>query len=467
MKAGRPPRRSNLVDQFDADSITKQRFKVLLRTISGELSVADACHSLAISQARFFELRTTMLQAALDSLQPKQPGRPAQKIDAESQRIHDLEQQNLELRVHLAAARRKIRIAVVAFHRWIDRFHHDQYDAATLLDLHSRTIDRWKCRWIENKLRSEPRGRPLVASHVADRRDVYQLLDAIGPHIGCSSLEVFFPLMSRRELRRLLRRYRYIWRKEKRLKLHELRWHCTGAVWAIDYTDPPAPIDGIYSSILVVRDLASGYQLLALPTSDQTAKTAREALLPLFRQFGPPIVLKSDNGSFRAREMIAFLKQWNVCPLLSPARTPQYNGAVEAGIGSIKTRAHHIATQHGRPGEWTCDDVEAARMLANATARPHGRSAPTPNFYWKRRDDITLAERNRFFETLKLFQQRIDARTKTASLSGEPPVRNDHDAALFHRVAIRRALVARRLLTLTKPRRITPPINSQKVDKIS
>jgi hypothetical protein len=164
--------------------------------------------------------------------------------------------------------------------------------------------------------------------------------------------------------------------------------------------------------------------------------------------------------------MIHFLKQWNVCPLLSPPRTPQYNGAVEAGIGSIKTRAHHIAALHGRPGEWTCDDVEAARLLANATARPNGRRAPTPQSAWRRRDDISLAQRNRFGETLKLFQQRLDSRLQAVSLSAVPAARPDSDTALFHRIAIRRALVARHLLTLTKPRRITPPIKSQKVDKI-
>jgi hypothetical protein len=364
------------------------------------------------------------------------------------------------------AARRKIRIAVVAFRRWITRCHQQHYDPAALLELHPRTLARWQRLWVASKLRSKPRGRPLVAAYVPDRNQVIHLLDCIGPHIGCSTLELFFPLMSRRELRRLLLRYRRVWRKKNRLQLHQLRWHRTGSVWAIDYTDPPAPIDGQFSSILVVRDLASGYQLLALPTTDQTAKTAGDALLPLFRKFGTPIVLKSDNGSFRAHDMIRFLKQHNVCPLLSPPRTPAYNGAVEAGIGSIKTRAHHIAAQHGRPGEWTCDDVEAARLLANATARPHGRRGPPPQAAWRRRDDISLAERNRFFETLKLFQRRLDSRHQPAALSSEPAATTGSDAALFHRIAIRRALVARRLLTLSKPRRITPPIKSQKVDNI-
>jgi hypothetical protein len=394
---------------------------------------------------------------------------------------HDPVRQNNLQKRRAGNARRAIRIAALAFHRWIARAHPDQYNAAQLLQLHPRTITRWQQLWTHSKLRPQTRGRPSLSAPVTDRRQVFQLLNALGPHIGCPTLEVFFPLMARRELRDLLRRYRYLWRKHSRLKLHQLTWHRPGSVWAIDYTDPPAPIDGIYSSILVVRDLASGYQLLALPTPNQTAKTACDALLPLFRKFGPPIVLKSDNGCFRAHEMIRFLEPWKVCLLLSPPRTPKYNGAVEAGIGSIKTRAHHIATQHGRTGEWTCDDVEAARLLANATARPHGRHAPTPQSVWKRHDDVSLADRNRFFETLKIFQRRVDSALQAkkaqnstmpkpsnpaAAPKHKPVARIPGDAALFHRVAIRRALVARRLLTLTKPRRITPPIKSQKVDKI-
>ena len=363
-------------------------------------------------------------------------------------------------------AKRKVRIAAVAFRRWIARYH-PRLSPDPLLRLPHHTLVRWQRRWISSKLRAKPRGRPVVISHRNHRDQVKHLLDALGPHIACSTLEIFFPLMSRRELRRLLERYRRIGRKKKRLQLHQLHWHRPGSVWAIDYTEPPAPVDGLYSSILVVRDLASGYQLLALPTTDQTAKTACDALLPLFRKFGPPIVLKSDNGSFRAHEMRRFLQHWNVCPMLSPPRTPQYNGAVEAGIGSIKTRAHHIAALHGRPGEWTCDDVEAARLLANSTARPRRRRGPTPHSAWKRRDHISIPDRKWFFETLKLFQRRLDAKRQTAPLSPEPPARATNDAALFRRIAIRRALVARGLLTITKPRRITPAIKSQKVDKIT
>ena len=67
MKPGRPPKKANLVEHLDADPNTKERLKVLLQSITGELSVDHASRKLGISHARFFELRATMLQGALDS----------------------------------------------------------------------------------------------------------------------------------------------------------------------------------------------------------------------------------------------------------------------------------------------------------------------------------------------------------------------------------------------------------------
>jgi len=71
--------------------------------------------------------------------------------------------------------------------------------------------------------------------------------------------------------------------------------------------------------------------------------------------------------------------------LFSPPYYPQYNGACEAGFGTLKTYAHHEAAKHGRPHQWSCDDVEAARMRANELSRPHGYLRPTPaeNYLWR------------------------------------------------------------------------------------
>jgi len=112
MTRGRPPLGPNIVEHFDADPNTKERLQVLLETLAGELSVPHACQKLGMSQARFFELRATMLQAALDSLQPKPAGRPPHQVDPACERIQQLERQNQDLRVHLAAAQLREEIAL-------------------------------------------------------------------------------------------------------------------------------------------------------------------------------------------------------------------------------------------------------------------------------------------------------------------------------------------------------------------
>lgn len=112
MPRGRPPLGPDIVQHCDADPNTKRRLQVILQTLAGELSVADACQQLDISQTRFFELRAAMLQGALDSLSPKTAGRPAQAVDPAQQRIGQLEQQIQDLRVHLAAAQLREEIAL-------------------------------------------------------------------------------------------------------------------------------------------------------------------------------------------------------------------------------------------------------------------------------------------------------------------------------------------------------------------
>ena len=56
----------------------------------------------------------------------------------------------------------------------------------------------------------------------------------------------------------------------------------------------------------------------------------------------------------------------------SSPRRPRYNAAAKASLGAVKTRALAIATSHGRPQFWTCDDLEAARVEANRDAGPWG-----------------------------------------------------------------------------------------------
>jgi transposase InsO family protein len=227
--------------------------------------------------------------------------------------------------------------------------------------------------------------------------------------------------------------------------LHTLHWRRAGTVWAVDFAEPRHPVDGCFQHLLAVRDLASGYQLLWLPVADESEDTAVHGLQSLF-EHGAPLVLKSDNGpAFISDKLAMLLKSFQVLHLFSPLRLPSYNGSCEAGIGSMKTRTHHEAARRGCPQEWNCDDVEAARLQANQTARPWGHRAPTPEEAWNARTPIQPHEREAFLAEVLQLEKEVREQQ-----GHELEVELDRTAqAAVDRIAIRRALVAAGYLDFT------------------
>ena len=187
----------------------------------------------------------------------------------------------------------------------------------------------------------------------------------VGPGIEHRPLQAAFPELARREAENLRYRFRRLWKLDNRGFVHVLHWHHPGAVWAMDHSEPPRPIDGRWPYILAVRDLASGCQLAWLPVLDETAETTIDALQWLFLEHGPPLVLKSDNGSgFIAEDTRAFWPAGRSAPS-SHRPIRRSTMAVEAGNGALKTRTHEEAARQGRRGHWTADDTEVARRMAN------------------------------------------------------------------------------------------------------
>ncbi len=171
-----------------------------------------------------------------------------------------------------------------------------------------------------------------------------------------------------------------------------------------------------------------------------------------------------DNGSaFLADVTQAFLHQHRVLPLFSPPYTPRYNGAIEAGIGSLKTRTETHASRQGHPGSWSADDVAAAHLEANAIARPHGPGGPTPDTLWGKRAPILHSERTVFLETVERHRQqaRHERGLDTSSIATDTSAGRSLD-----RIAIRRALVEHGYL-LFRRRRVPLPITHQEVTKHS
>ena len=116
MSRGRPPKGPELVEGIDGSELAKLRLKVILQTVAGEITVADACTQLNVSEARFHELRTEVLRSAAQALEPKPAGRPAKEVDKDADEVTRLKKEIQELKIDLRAAQIREELAMLMPH---------------------------------------------------------------------------------------------------------------------------------------------------------------------------------------------------------------------------------------------------------------------------------------------------------------------------------------------------------------
>jgi transposase InsO family protein len=359
---------------------------------------------------------------------------------------------------------RAIRKGAIAFRRWTARDGWTRQKAAESLGIATSTLAGWEREWAEDRMKALSLGRPPDIVDQPTRARIMTAFQIYGPDVSVATLMAEVPEAGRRELEDLAVRYRRLF-KRSLPSPHVLRWLVPGAVWATDYIEElPGRIDGRYRYILVVRDLASGEMLLALPTLSKSAETVVAALETIFKQYGPPLVLKADN-SFYAGVLDKLFQDYGVIPLLSPPGCPRYNGACEAGIGGLQAAIHIEAARFDRPGEWTCDDVEKARLVANAEHHPWGLAQPTPDQAWASRSPLTEELRQALAASVQQLipQARLELKLDP-NIPWDQLDRWKQGAVL--REAVRRALVVHGILRIRRMR-FTQPLPVKKVADIT
>lgn len=117
MKRGRKPLGEQLVDRLDLSEQAKDRLRVVLETLAGKRSIAEACEDLGISESQFHAIRNRAITAAGAAIEPKPAGRPPKEAPTPEQaRIAALERELAETRFELEASRLREEIAVVMPH---------------------------------------------------------------------------------------------------------------------------------------------------------------------------------------------------------------------------------------------------------------------------------------------------------------------------------------------------------------
>src|SRR5262245_18394590 len=76
------------------DTKVAERFTAIVDVMAGRISVTEAAERLGLSRLRFQSMSHRALEAMIDELQPKAPGRPKrsaeeQKLEAENRRLRD------------------------------------------------------------------------------------------------------------------------------------------------------------------------------------------------------------------------------------------------------------------------------------------------------------------------------------------------------------------------------------------
>jgi transposase-like protein len=102
---------AELVQHLAGSAQAKQRLSVVLQTLAGERTVAQACAELGIGESRFHALRNQVLQQTLDALEPKPLGRPT--AAPEDARLARLQQEIRSLTVDLRAAQVREELAMM------------------------------------------------------------------------------------------------------------------------------------------------------------------------------------------------------------------------------------------------------------------------------------------------------------------------------------------------------------------
>ena len=181
--------------------------------------------------------------------------------------------------------------------------------------------------------------------------------------------------VSRREVLRMAARFR----QEKAQDLQRVLWLLPGLTWSIDGTQCERNC-----KIVPVQDLASHYRLPPLLSSREDGREIAEHLEKLFAQFGPPLLLKKDNGSPYNNQFVdQLLHRHSVLPLNSPPQYPRYNGSAEKGMRDLKDALFdRLLHQEARLDAATASHLEATiQELNHRSSRSLNGQTPCEFFH--------------------------------------------------------------------------------------
>ena len=175
--------------------------------------------------------------------------------------------------------------------------------------------------------------------------------------------------------RRELVHWAKVLRQTQRDSMKNVHWLRTGLAWSIDATQ----YGGDGWLIIPIQDLASRYRLPSLTADRLDGQAIAAHLHWLFQRYGPPLLLKRDNGSpFNHHAVDDLLAAYGVLPLNNPPNFPRYNGAMERGISELKRCLDQRAALNPEPTSMP-DPRFATSQNRSPAPSPQNKTRPGAN----------------------------------------------------------------------------------------
>ena len=115
MARGRPISGVDLIERLDGPRAMRRRVRIVLATLGGGRTIAQACAELGVGRTQFHALRWRVLDGALEALRPRPRGRPRQ-LPLESPEMQQLRARIRELEDALKTTALRSEIALTMPH---------------------------------------------------------------------------------------------------------------------------------------------------------------------------------------------------------------------------------------------------------------------------------------------------------------------------------------------------------------
>lgn len=341
-----------------------ERYRTILRVLSGELPVSTAARSLSISRNHFQTLMHRGLKGLIEGIALKPSGRPAQSPRQRQleQQVEQLTRENRRLQRRVETIERLLQVAgelmkdrssprsrprrtrgvkdpeeadeeerrerlesAVA----MIRLGQSRALAAAVAGISLSTLDRWVRRQRRGERLARHRG-PRRTACISDQKKVLveTLVRQLHGLAGAAALSHAVPGVSRRQAAAIKEKALSAMERERQDACSRLQIVYPGTLRGFDQLQITTT-DGPWFA-LISGDLAVPYRTSFTVTRSYTGTAVAEAIERDFALAGTPLVWRADRARMhQTSEVTEVLRRYHVLALHGPPRYPQYYGSLE------------------------------------------------------------------------------------------------------------------------------------------